>query len=444
MLTAAAFVLFNLICYLLALVRGPYWGLFAYMNIYFNAPDVRINYWAAYLPFDRWSLITSAVLVTSLFLHKSKLSDHKFENTRWGFLFLLLSLLITYTIAYDKDRSFQFLYLLFTYCLIVYIMLRSITNQKQLRWYLITLVIFTANTSLNAYLYGERINERLEGFGSIDANGSNEFALLLAAIIPLVFLFLKDGNRYERIIAFLSLPFILNAFILCNSRGAVVALAGGLIIAIMTVADKKARRGMIILIVAITPVFLYLTDTEFLQRLSTLVGFEAAMEDESQAVELSSGRTEIWTYGFDMVADYPLGAGPNAFRYLARFYMPTEVLTFREGSVHGTRSAHSTYLQILVEQGAIGLVIWIVMCVHTSILLIRSFKLIASMQTPIPFLKNAILGMSVAFFSILLGGLLNSRLYYEFFWWQLVLTAIVYSLAKKAVAEEKDRKIGTI
>ena len=128
MLTAFAFMAINFIGFLLALVRGPFWGLLVYANIYFNNPDPDINWWAAYLPYSRWSLITSAVLIASLVIHRDKISKHKLTSANWTFIFLVLSTIITFTIAFDQDDAIQHTYALLTYSIVVYCIIRSIKD----------------------------------------------------------------------------------------------------------------------------------------------------------------------------------------------------------------------------------------------------------------------------------------------------------------------------
>lgn len=442
MITAIGFMLVNLLSYILAYVRGPFWGLLAYTNIYFNSPQEGLNWWASYLPFDRWSLLTSFVLITSLFVHKKQLASHKYENSKWIFPFFFISAFVAFTNAVDSNDASRFLYIIFTYCLIIFVMLKSITSQQQLRLYFLATLVLAANLSVDAYLYGKRINARLEMVGTADAYGSNEFSLLLAAIIPFVFIFLKNGRKHEKLIALLSMPFILNAFVLCNSRGSTVAFAGGIVCAGIFSANSKIRKGMIGVILVSAPIFLYLTDDEFISRFTTLINASSAMEDESEANELSSGRTDIWKYGIEMAADNPLGVGPNGFKKLARFYMPESMLTFRPGAENGVRSAHNTYLQILVEQGIAGLIVWILLCGHTCIILRRSFKTINRLKSPDPFWVESIFGLNVAFYSIIIGGMVNSRVYFEYFWWLLAVSAIIYSQINK-IAEKETSEMQT-
>lgn len=440
MFSALIFSAFNCWSYLFAFTRGPFWGLFAYMNIYFNTPNERINWWASVLPFDRWSLLTSLVLVLTLFMNKDQLSTHKMSSAKWMFAFFGLSFAIALTTALNKSDAFQYLYLLFTFCLIVFILVRTLKTKEQLRSFLFYIVVFVGYLSFDAYLNGQRINNRLEGSGSADANQSNEFALLLAAVIPMLIAFLIKGTRNEKIACFISLPFVINAFILCNSRGGAVAFIASTLYAVFLVADNKMRRNMIVLMVAALPVIIFLADEAYIERFSSLMGIGSAMEDEAQARELSSGRTEIWGYGLNMAKDNPFGAGPNSFKKIARFYMPEDVLTFHPGATYGVRSAHNTYLQIIVEQGVIGLGIWLLMCLQTCYILYKSFKILAPLGKEYQFWKTMAFSLNISFFTILLGGLMNSRIYYEFFWWQLAIAVIIYSLSKEMAADKEEKE----
>lgn len=436
MLTAIGFMLINCACYFLSLRRGPIWGLIAYVNIYFNPPNPLINWWASYLPFSRWSLLTSAVLILSVFIHWKNTSDHKLASAKWAFAFCLLSLLVTMMFAVDESNAYKSQYLLFSYCLIIFIIVKTIAEEKQLRWFLLASVVLSAHQSLNAYLYGQRVHARLEGIGSSDAFGSNEFALLLAGVFPFLVVFLRNGGVYERLICFISLPFILNAFILCNSRGATVAFVLALFISALIVGDKKVRRGILIMTLMTAPIFYYLADDAYKERFSTLLGAKEAYQTEEEFDRLSSGRIAIWNYGLEMAADHPFGIGPDGFSEMAHVYMPRELLKFEPGDEHGRRAAHSTYLQVLVEQGVIGLGLWLLMCLSICLTLKKYFKLISQVKNISPFWRDTVFALTVSFLTTLAGGLVTSRVYYEYFWWQIALVVVVISMVKKIVEQD--------
>ncbi|MDH3972748.1 MAG: O-antigen ligase family protein [Deltaproteobacteria bacterium] len=436
MFYALGFLLINFASYFLAISRGPFWGLFAYMNIYFNSPQEIINWWTLYLPFHRWSLLTSLVLFVSLAIHWGKTSDHKFRNARWVYVFLALSAVVCFTNAFNPKDANQYLYSLLTYSIIVFILIKSITSVDQFRLFCLSAIVFAAGLSVKAYLTGKRVHARLEYGGSADAYGSNEFSLLLAGIIPLMLPFFKSGKPYEKIICILSLPFLLNALVLCNSRGSFIAFAGAIVIATIISFDKEITRYFLVLLMLGLPLLLYLSDEYFIDRLSSLVGADEAIESVEGARELSSGRTEIWSYGIDMAGDNLFGAGPNAFKELARFYMPEEVLTFHPGAKYGVRSAHNTYLQVLVEQGVLGFIVWIAMCLHSYLLIVKSFNRVKRVDLDSQFWKFSLFALNISFASIMIGGLVNSRVYYEFFWWQVALIAVVTSLVSREIEDK--------
>ncbi len=435
---ALVFMFLNGFSYVLALMRGPFWALLAYVNVYFNAPRPYINPWAKYLPFHNWSMLTAVILVISLVLHRKELSHHKLRTFNWAVLFFVLSLIISLSLAADRSNALKHTYSLFTYLVIFYCIVRSITNAKQYRFFCLAIIILAGNLGVNSLLYGKRINARLENVGPVDAFGSNEWALLLASIVPLTLPFLVKGGKYERIICILFLPFLINAFILCNSRGAFVAVVGAVLVCLVIFPDWRIQKIVLLSSIVVVPAFIHLTDEYFITRLSTLLSTEQAMQDQAHARNLSSGRTEIWAYGLQMAKDHPLGAGPNAFKKLARFYMPDEVLTYHPGAKYGVRSAHNSYLEVLVEQGYLGFAIWLLMCSHTLFLLFVSFRKLKKMNLHDSFWSYSLFALGVSFVAILLGSLFNSRIYYEFFWWQMALAVVATSFARNMVDGDKE------
>jgi putative inorganic carbon (hco3(-)) transporter len=428
MQTALLFISFTCVLYLLAFLKGPIWALLAYANVYFNTPDPHYNWWATYLPFHNWSQISTIVLLLSMVIHRDKLSARRLKSVNIVFVFLILTYVITYTTAQFPKAAHTYAEMLLSFTVISYCIVRVVKTDKQFRALWISILCFAGYLSLNAYIYGTRINSRLENIGPSDSHGSNEFALLLSAVIPFVIPFILKGTRKERIVSIFCLPFLLNAFVLCNSRGAVVALIVAIFISILVVTDKKTRITMLAVTVLLGVGVSYLADQEMLDRMATLLHTSEAMSDEEQANELSSGRMAIWGYGLEMVKDYPFGAGPNGFKKMARFYMPKEILTFYPGADLGVRSAHNSYLQVLVEQGYVGLFLYLFLCGYTLFLIYMSFLKIKDNPNIDSFWRYCVFGIAVSFWSIILGSLFNSRVYYEFFWWQIAMTVVLASL----------------
>jgi O-antigen ligase len=444
MLSAIVFMLVILAGSVLAIARGPFWGLLAYVYIYFVPPNPTINWWAGYLPFDRWSLLSTVVLVVSMLIHWNKASDRDLGGARWAIAFFLLSLVITLTLAVNPEHAGKLQYALFTYCLIVFIMIKTLVDEQQVRALLMAMIVLAGNLGVNAWTFGKRVNDRLEGIGTMDAFGANEFGLLLASVVPFIAVLLINGRKVERILCLLATPFILNAFILCNSRGAAVALVIATVLAALIFWDRRIRRGLVGLALLSIPALLFLMDDAYLERISTLLGGnEAPVSVYGDAPEdlndLSSGRIAIWNYGMEMAKDHPLGAGPDGFRDLAHLYMPPEILVEKGAVGYGRRAAHNTYLQVVVEQGVAGLAVFFFMCVSLILMLRRSFKVVQKLDGLDSFWRNIIFATGVSFLTSLAGGLVTNRIYYEFFWWQIAMVVVIASLAQKAAARVKQK-----
>lgn len=438
MITALLFLIVTCVLFVVAIARGPIWGLLAYVNIYFNSPGSSNNWWGTYLPFHNWSYIGAVVLFFSMMLHRDKLSSRGLKVVKYVFLFALINYLIIFTVAKFPGAKYQSSYAVLSYALICFAIVKTVKLNWHFRVIWVAIICFAGFLSLNAYRYGVRINSRLENIGPSDAHGSNEYALLLAAVIPLVIPFLLKGRWYERGLCFCCLPFLLNAFVLCNSRGAAVALVVAFSVTAIFMTEKKDRLKMIIVGIFIFSLLGYLADQEMIDRMASLLQTQDALSDEEQANRLSSGRMEIWGYGLDMAKDYPFGAGPSGFKFLARDYMPADVLTFHRGAAFGVRSAHNSYLQVLVEQGVLGLVVWLVICLYSILLIFKSFLRIRGYTKVDPFWHYCLFAVAVSFLSILLGSLFNSRVYYEFFWWQISLIVVLASLVEHAALDADD------
>ncbi len=96
----------------------------------------------------------------------------------------------------------------------------------------------------------------------------------------------------------------------------------------------------------------------YLERMGTISGYEG---DQS-----ASTRLAVWRWTMDYAQDHPLGGGFDAYRANSFTYQ-TRVVTGEAGSqqvefaevTESGRAYHSSYFEMLGEQGYVGLVIWL-------------------------------------------------------------------------------------
>jgi len=425
-LTATFIVAITLIGYILSLTKGPVWGLIAYANLYFNNPNPDINWWGEYVPDLRWSLLSVGVILLSMIIHRKTLSKHKLGVVYFVFVLYIIAELLTNTDAVNPAEAKTYSYYILTYCVISYLIVKTLATFDDLRLFILIVIVLGAFLGIQGVLEGKFMDGRLNNIGPADAHGSNELGVLLGSIIAFTLPFVVRGKMHERIICLLSLPFIINGFTLTVSRGAFLALVLSSFYAFLFVADKKIKKYMLVVSICVMPMFFYFIDESYTDRISSL--WKADRSTETAVDELSSGRIFIWKYGFRMVSDYPLGAGPGGFKELARFYMPKEILVFHPDAEYGVRAAHNTYLLVMVELGYLGIGILTIICLGTLYVLVRSSQKLRKIGKRGTLIDLFTVALSISFFCILFGGLTGSKFYYEFFWWHVALAAVVRSL----------------
>lgn len=427
------------ICWLLIVSAGffgclfsdPFWGLLTYLFIYFLSPSPDINWWGNSIPALRWSLIAAVVVLAGGFLNSSKLNRiglKKISPGKWLILFLVISILISVSVAVDPTRSLERCYDFFRYLIIYYLIIKCMKDEKQLKLLLLFILLCGLFLGYQAYNM-PRHSGRLEGVGTPDTDNANHFALLLATIVPLALPLLTLPDRIIKVLVVAPLVFILNGIVLCNSRGAMLAMICSLVCIFLIIRKGKFRRNLVIFSVIGIVMFAYLADPIFWERFKTIA--------ESPEKDKGSGRLDIWPNGLKMVPDHPFGAGGDGFIILSPKYLPVNLL-----DSSGRRASHNTYLLILVEQGAAGLLIYTCFFGNVIFLIHRARKSIVSdfdkdrarYPPDKSFLYISSIAVESALWGHAVGAFFGNRLYYEFYY---VLAAIGTSIALMILKENE-------
>jgi hypothetical protein len=381
-----------------------------YLFVYFIPPLATIYWWARPIPDFRWSLLSVFILMVGCILHANQLNKISLVSVgaaKWLVAYLFLSLIISF-FAVDSDRSFERCYDFFRYIVVLLLIVKCLKTEAQLKHTVLLILLCGFFLGYQAYIT-PRHGGRLEGVGIPDAFDANGFALLLGTMAPLGLPALMSKNKWLIYSLPVSMVFILNAIILCNSRGSTLATFFAVCSIVWFTNITKFRIKMVFLGLLGACLFLYLADPVFLERIQTLK--TSGKEDRG------SGRLEVWEHGLEMLHDYPLGAGGDGFRILSPFYMPESLLTNK-----GVRAAHNTYLLVAVEQGYLGLAIYLGFLSHLFFLLKKGRKTIISKEGKYTieqgqgdiFLYTMTIALEACLVGHMVGCIFTSRLYYEY------------------------------
>ena len=337
------------------------------------------------------------------------------DLTKWLVLFALL-MLMTWPIALNQIEHERFTVTFLKYVMLYYLLVKTIDTPdkfNKMMW-----VFLTGQFYLGwlAYESGRSSGGRLESLGGADSQDANMAAALIVSCVPIVVNYLIIGKRWQKICALPMLVFILNALILINSRGAflalIVAIAYYLFVSMKSPAFPKFNKTKVIATVVVgAAMFVYLTDTLFIERMGTIT------DPGEESGYTGRERIDYWLMTFDMVERYPFGTGVMGFQTLSPQYVPPEALSSRSG----TRAVHSLYFQILAEYGYHGFILFGIFILSNFRYLWKLRKELIKKQHFLPYYMA--IALEASFLSLLVAGIFISILYMEIIYWMAAFSA---------------------
>ena len=191
---------------------------------------------------------------------------------------------------------------------------------------------------------------------SAGTSDPNSVAMTLALGLPMAWYLAMTYRRpLLRWVCRAYLPLGLFGLMLTGSRGGLVAAMVGLLVVPLTMtklSPGKLAMGIALLALSGALTVAYVPDA-IAKRLSST---GASVEDMNLG-----GRFEIWTAGIKAFGHAPLtGYGAGGFKNAAAPYLRGE-----------PRVAHNSYLSVLVEEGLIGLILYLLMFVAVFLEVMR-------------------------------------------------------------------------
>jgi putative inorganic carbon (HCO3(-)) transporter len=249
--------------------------------------------------------------------------------------------LITVPVSIWPAHSLIFVFNVFLKTVLLFLLViywcRSVQDVRRLLWvYCIASVAVVIPGVISRQAGQERYS--LEAL-SYDPN---DIALLQVMALPLiVYLYSTSSRRLKVVLAGMAL-LCLYGIVLTQSRGGFLALvvAGSLILSRSSM-SRSAKLSIVALGIV---VFGVLAGTAWKERIRTM------WNPQTEYDQTAGGRTEVWKASLVLLATHPWGVGIDNF-------------VTAEGLSHGGTgkwsASHNSFLEIAVELGIVGLVIFI-------------------------------------------------------------------------------------
>jgi hypothetical protein len=404
-----------------AFFASPVFAVVLYQLVYFMNPESR--WWASGIPSISYSFITVIVMIVSLLIHYSKLS----QQTKWReqpvFKWIVLLLLIYYMTGFFAilpSVHYQFCFEFLKLVVILFVVYKIIGKPSTFDAVVWAYIIGAAYIGYYAGFVGRNSAGRVEGIGMIDTGGDSN--LTAAALVPAIVMLLYYvwlGSFKIRLLCVICAAFVVNGLIMINSRGSFIGcVVGGSIFLGYMIFSKWQKPGQrvtaygIILFGLIGA--LSLTDASFWERMSTL----KAVEDGDAS---GSHRIDFWLATFDVMRDHPMGVGISGFEAVSRFYLPQHYFETLEA-----KAVHSSWFQLLNEAGWFGLACFGILLVALLKQLNATKKFLLSHNLTERYFH--VLSLEAGFIGYLGAATFINRIRAEALWWCILFLMIATNI----------------
>jgi putative inorganic carbon (HCO3(-)) transporter len=292
--------------------------------------------------------------------------------------------------------------------LLLPIVYTAVRERRHVVWVTVAFVAGAAASAAYGLIAGSPADE--EGRLSGAVSDPNEVAaVLVAGVVFAGVLAAVFKAPLLRLAAAAAAVFCAVSIFFTLSRGGLIALALALI-ASLFVAGRWRARAVTVTLVAV---------------LGTVAYFAAFAPLEARervtVIEGGSGRSDIWTVGWRMVEDQPIGGvGAGNFEVSSIHYLLEPGAILRdEFIVDKPKVAHNTYLQVVAELGLVGLLLFLSILAFSlacAVKAARTFMRIG--DVPMELLSR---GLIVAVIGILVADIFISAQFSNQLWLLLAL-----------------------
>jgi len=289
-----------------------------------------------------------------------------------------------------------------------------VKKPEHFRWVVLLLVLGSLTWGIDAFIDPDRRGGRLRRVGGTDSLNDNSAAAQLLIVLPFIALYFLRGRLWEKGVALVTAPFVMNTIILCNSRGATLA-AGVAAATALTLVKGKLRLQILGAVIAAAVMAYALVDPQFVQRQMTLT------HEEDQRDTSSQDRLTSWKAALHLIQDHPFGAGGGGFELLSPEYIP-DIVARHGGEL---RSVHNTYLAIATDWGLPGFACF-AMFLYTTFRALRDLR--RRTRDPRIYLESAALQLSLTAF--LAAAMFLNRQYAEALYWMAALSTALVNIQR--------------
>lgn len=325
--------------------------------------------------------------------------------------------------------------------LMTFLSILLVTSQAKLRGLVMVILLSFGFRALFASIFYLKTGGEYRIFGpdGTFVADNNDFALALNMTIPM-FYYMASAERkmWVRVGLRILMVCVVVSVIGTYSRGGLVGLA---IITLALIAKSK-QKFISMLFVSMALLFMLIgTTTMWKDRMTNFM--------EGNLDESAYARLIAWNGGWHLAMDYPVtGGGFDVFTDQQIFpqYVGVSLRAALYGKLHTLHSAHSIYIQMLGEQGFVGLAMFLLL-LFTSLMSLRALRKQARGRPETEWVVPYANMFEVSLLVYMANGATLGRAYFDFFYQIIACIIIVKILLRRqlestAVVEQQASGVG--
>ena len=402
---------------ILALARGPIYGLIAYVGVFYLNPPIR--WWGQGILADiRWSLLTAAVTVVALLIHRTRTPGAPFlrQPVVIGLCLLLLWMVVQLPWVLDRDLQLEVIEYYVKFVVAMYLIYSCVDSEGNLRLFLWAHVL--GCFYFGWLVYTTYTGGRFDDFGGAGLKDANEVALTMGTAALAVGSLLLTARWPGRLTGVAVAPFIVNGLVATISRSAFLALVvGGAVYNWLTPA--RWRKWVFSLSALAVVLLLMLTTESYWSRIQTIAMGGQVVE----GVDTGMDRIAQWQGQLRMFRDHLLGCGHHCTTILSPSYFDSSILDERAG----VRSSHNTFLSMLVDHGVPGGLAYAALLGWVLLTARRLRRTLGRQGTTAALYVPAVIGSLLAMF---VGDMFVPFVRYEVRFWFVALLLVLLRFAR--------------
>ena len=382
--------------------------------------DIRFQYYA------------TIVLLISYVINRKQLEEQQSAPVQLPIKFMFAFLAVCFATSawavMDSDLAFESSVDFAKIILFSYLMMKIVRSEKDMQilaWVAIGSVWYTAFMAR----WGEQWGWISDNEIGIATGGTGTHMMMF---FPLILVMTIWGSKWEKIAAYLSIPFILDGLTVLpeGSRSSFLNLITASIAFFLLAPKTMRKRSLLPFVVGAVLFISVLAPPGYFDYMKTILN----PSSEGSA----ASRSTINHASLQIFIEHPMGIGYNNYSTISMNYMPEEVLTD-----FGTRDAHNSYLKVLIEFGFLGFIFWAAIFISAWFFFRRVRKSIRPDEPPTRIQLYAfafaagLIGMTTAIYTHNYNDL-------DTLYWFASFSCILYNLQFPAGAKPEGSETGNL